>query len=83
MHPINSKLNAYLQNSNSQHNQMISSQPVSDGHVLVKESQLMFLETELTFTHMQLQLGLEDNDVGSPFPHHFLPVFFLLLPFPS
>lgn len=56
MHSINSKLNAYLQNSNSKHNQMISSQPISDGHVLVKESQLMFLETKLAVTHMQLQL---------------------------
>lgn len=45
MHPINSKLNAYLQNSNSQHNQMISSQSVFDRHVLVEESQLMFLES--------------------------------------
>lgn len=70
MHPINSKLNAYLQNSNSQRNQIISFQPVSDGYVLVKESQLMFLETQFSFTHVQLQLGLEDN-----FFNPFLPVF--------
>lgn len=53
-HPINSKLNAYLQNSNSQHNQIVSSQPVSDGSMLVKESQLMSLETKFACTHVQL-----------------------------
>lgn len=70
MHPINSKLNAYLQNSNSQRNQIIFFQPVSDGYVFVKEFQLMFLETQFSFTHVQLPLGLEDN-----FFNLFLPVF--------
>ena len=70
IHLINSKLNAYLQNSNLQCNQIISFQPVSDGYVLVKESQLMFLETQFSFIHAQLQLGLEDS-----FFNPFLPVF--------
>lgn len=50
IHPINSKLNAYLQNSNSQRNQIISFQPVSDGYMLVKESQLMS-ETIFFYPH--------------------------------
>lgn len=40
-----------------------------DGYVLVKQSQMLSLETKFAYTHMQLQLGLEDNSAGRPFFH--------------
>lgn len=80
MHTINSKLNAYLQNFNSQHNQIIPSQTVSDECALVNESQLLFLEAKVACTHMQLLFGLEGNGGGRPFPHQFLPHFLPLTP---
>lgn len=50
---------------NSQRNQMISFQPVSDGYILVKEFQLTALGSKFACTHVQLQLGLEDNVTGN------------------
>lgn len=73
MPPINSELNACLQNSNPQHNQIVSSQPGSDGCMLVEKS-VAVLRHKICLYHMQSQRGPEDNGTGRPFPIHPFPL---------